>query len=311
MRLDRRQFMQIGAIAAFGGSGCKRSQEPSPAPTAPPIAAAAAVPSVRIQFEGLYLIEQKGTSMVVHLIDGPAVNLPAHTAQMQALASTIDQSKTAKPDAAHIVPAGGSDDFWLFDLKGLDVTGPASANGVADLTSDQSSSDDGLEVPSGDAGWHSLARVPDLRVLCGATHITKFDAFSSSVTLNHGHLGVVKPVGIGVAAVWKCTDNKGNELMRRAFSNKVRYSCPTNGQPLAIQVGSQQIVFKPNTVAEVSVFNLPPKSPCPAPCTPNMHHFSAFLAVVDSKFPPSIDLDHMVVPAGSELGADYCPGGRI
>ena len=152
---------------------------------------------------------------------------------------------------------------------------------------------------------------PVIGVLCGATHITKFDAFSSSVTLNHGHLGVVKPVGVGVAAVWKCTDNKGNELMRRAFSNKVLYSCPTNGQPLAIQVGSQQIVFKPNTVAEVSVFNLPPKSPCPAPCTPNMHHFSAFLAVVDSKFPPSIDLDHMVVPAGSELGADYCPGGRI
>lgn len=316
MRVDRRQFIQAGAVAVFAGAGCSRSSSKSAPPsTAPPIVPSNATgASLAINFEGLYLIERKGTTMIVHLIDGPAVGLPAHIPQMKALAATIDQTKTAKPDPAHVISAG-NDVFWLWDLKGVDVTGPAGAAGANDLTADQSSNEDNLALPSDGAGWQSMARVPDLRVLLGATRITKYDAFTSSVTLTHGHLAVLKPTDpAGVQTVWVFTNpSTNNVIMRRALTNKVSYSCPMNGAEVTVYVGGKPIVFKAGTTPQVSLTNMPVSTmPCGNPCTPHMDHFGAFAKLVDAQFTPTVAAAAPFSPVqGQEAGADYCPGGSI
>jgi hypothetical protein len=314
VKLDRREFIQIGAAGAFAASGaCADSSAPAPS-TGARAALTSAEPSLQIEFEGLYLIEQKGTSMVVHLIDGPAVGLPAHTAQMKALASTIDKTKTAKPDNAHVIPAGGSEDFWLWDLNGVTVTGPASSIGASDLIADQSSLQDGLEMPADEAGWHSLARVPDLRVLCGATKIAKYDALSSSITLTHGRLSVLPPAAeVGARTVWVFKDMSGKTLMRRALTDRVMYECAMNGAAATVQVGSQPVVFTPGAIARVSLYNVAPRPmPCGNPCNPKMSDFAAFTKVVDAQFVPVITAAAPFPPVSNgQAAADYCPGARI
>ncbi len=313
MRVDRRQFIQIGAAAALVSSGCGSSSDsntPAPPKTdgSTPVSAGSAL---QIDFEGLYLVERKGTTTIVHLIDGPALNLPAHTAQMRILASSIDQDKTQKPAATNIIPAGKSDDFWLWDLKGQDLVGPESPTSTPDLTLDGSSADDALPLPKSEAGWHSFGRVPDLRTLCGATKITKFDAFVSSIALTHGHLGAQMPTdAIGPKAVWLFTDTSGKELQRRALTNLISYTCPTNGQSLRLKVGSGYVVFKPGA-AQVTVSNLPPGAPCGKPCHPVMHHFAAFAQLVDAKFVPNVTLATSDAVFNDQAGADYCPGSQV
>jgi hypothetical protein len=322
MRIDRRQFIQAGAIVVFAGAGCGPSSNPKTTTTPPPAGTSASGgPPLEINFEGLYLIERKGTSMIVHLIDGPAVGLPAHLPQMSALASTIDQTKTAKPDAAHIIPAGSGDDHWLWDLKGVDVSGPAAAAGANGLTANQTSSEDSLDMPTDDAGWDSMARVPDLHVLLGATKITNRSALTSSVTLTNGHLAVQKPTDPAGNAVWVFTNPAtGNVIMRRALSNLVSYSCPMNGAEVTMRVGTQSIVFKPGT-AVVSLTNKPVpiknsstamNSGCGNPCTPRMDHFAAFAKLVDAQFTPTVAAAGPLPSVTmDEAGADYCPGGTI
>lgn len=315
MQLDRRHFIQLGVAAAFAGSGCDGSSKPSaPAPAGTTTAGSGKPDYLTIGFEGLYVIEEKGSSMLVHLVDATAVGMPAHLARLKALASTIDQAQTAKPDPAHIIPVGRGDEYWLWDLKGYAVTTPPSEKGGDDLTKPNNSSEDGVDIPTTDAGWNSLARVPDLRVCCGASKITNTAALASSVTLTHGQLDVLKPAdAIGSKAVWKFTDPAtGKELMRRALSNTVQYSCPTSGKSLVIRVGTQDIVFKP-AAAAVSIENLPTiKAPrCPQPCTPTMNHFKALCKVVDATIDPTIALAVAFSPGTNvEAGADYCPGGR-
>jgi hypothetical protein len=251
--------------------------------------------------------------MIVHLIEGAAVGASSHVPQMRALASVIDQGSTAKPDSAHIIPAGATDDIWVWDLKGMEVTTPGSSD-RADLTWQATSKQDGAEIPTDDVGWGSLARVPDLRVLSGATKIdpTRYSSFVSSVALNHGHLRALQPGGIGSTAVWSCTDGNGVELVRRAFTDAVRYTCPTNGKAMTIRVGSQPIVFKADMTAAVQVTNLPSSmTTCPSPCRPNMNDFSKLAQLVDKKFTPNIKLVRFTPPKGDDVLPDYCPGGRV
>ncbi len=114
--VDRRQFIQIGAAAALVSCGSSSDTTTPALPkvdgSAPPVSG----PALQIDFEGLYLVERKGATTIVHLIDGPALSLPVHAAQMRILASTIDQGQTQRPAAANIIPAGKSDDYWLWDL---------------------------------------------------------------------------------------------------------------------------------------------------------------------------------------------------
>jgi len=311
MRLNRRQFVRISAVAAFAGGACKTSSKPTVAPSSkcpsPPAAS-----TLQIDFEGLYMFERQGSSIVVHLIDAVGVGLPAHAAEMSVDASTIDQTKTAKPSPGYVQPAGNGE-IWHWDLTGLDVAGPGSANGAIDLTTDQSSSEDGQPMPTDDAGWHSFARVLDLRVLCGATKISApSSAFTSSITLTHGHLGVFRPCDpIGQQVVWAFTDPSGKLLMRRALSNLLGYVCPSNGAELTIKVGSQQVVFKADAAPQVTLSNLP-KIPVPClNCPPNMDHFSAFVKLVDAKFTPSIKAETPNNATYADVGAGYCPGGQI
>src|SRR6266511_3489091 len=130
MRFDRRQFIKIGAAGALAAAGCKSGTETTSPPatqTNPPATPAARTgptsPELQVDFEGLYIIEGHGANTKVRMIDGAVVGVPTHLLQLKALASAIDQTKTTKPDAAHVVPVG-ADFFWLWDLQGKDVTMP-------------------------------------------------------------------------------------------------------------------------------------------------------------------------------------------
>jgi hypothetical protein len=307
MRLDRRQFIRLGSIAALGGYGCGGSSDSSnPTPGSGP-------KSLQIDFQGLYVLERKQPGVVVHLLDAMALGLPPHAAELSVLKSYLDEAKTSMPDRKD--PAG-SDEYWVWLLQGKDVTTPVSPNGTRDLTVDESSSEDNQPIPSSEAGWHSLFRVPDLKSFCGATKITKPADFLSSIALTHGHFTVLKPSNfIGQQEVWIVTDPSGKELARRAFSDRVSYSCPGQGaSSLAIQVASQPIVFKPGVDAKVSINHLPSVQvpPCTLPCTPNMYHFSALCKVVDATISPTIVASGPITQmVGNLAGADYCPGGQI
>ncbi len=269
-------------------------------------------PALQIDFEGLCLFEDKGHTLVVHLVDGPAVGLPSHLPRMT---------------------MGGKE----ISLKGLAVTGPEPPAGKDDLKKiDGSIPDETVPPPAGDPSWHLLSRVPDLRVLSGAKAIKAGSEakFSCSITLKHGSISALEPSDfIGLDTVWNCTGPSGL-LMRRAFSNKVRYACPTLGKELTMHVGGQTIRVPP-TGLDVSVTNLPnQKHPMVGGAT-NMGHFSAFLKIVDSKFIPTIapyiapaaatveaaaaatpvGVSKPSIPQGAlhteYAGADYCPGGLI
>ena len=115
---------------------------------------------------------------------------------------------------------------------------------------------------------------------------------------------------IGPKAVWLFTDTSGKELQRRALTNLISYTCPTNGQSLRLKVGSGYVVFKPGA-AQVTVSNLPPAAPCGKPCHPVMHHFAAFAQLVDAKFVPNVTLATSDAVFNDQAGADYCPGSQV
>jgi hypothetical protein len=314
MRFNRRQFIKIGAAGALTAAGCTSSPEQgaqSPAPAQSPALGA----ELKVDFEGLYIIEGHGAATKIRMIEGSMVGVPTHLLQMRALASAIDQTQTTKPDAAHVVPVGG-DFFWFWDLKGNDVTMPKADSGPDDLTSEDSSSEDGQDVPTTESGWHSLKRVPDLKVLCGATKVTNMAAVASTVALKHGHFGVLKPSGAGETAIWKFVKSDGTELTppgHKALSNKVRYTRSNSGNQLHIEIGTQKIYFKPNVTTGILITNLMPSTgPCPAPCTPNMNHFTAFLQMVNKAFDSKAELVLPFTPVGGgAVEPDYCPGSRV
>ncbi|HMF94797.1 MAG TPA: hypothetical protein VKE96_10905 [Vicinamibacterales bacterium] len=308
MKVDRRRFIELGALSVFAGNACGGGSEQHGAGQPSAI-------GLTIDFEGLYLVESKGSSMVVHIVDAPAVGLPTHVGQLKAVASQIDQSKTQKPDPSHIIPAG-NDEFWLWDLQGNQVTTPPAPGGSDDLSQPApTTTEDTQDTPSTVDGWNSLFRLPDLKVCCGATKIQNAAAIASSIYLTHGRLAVLRPTDVvGNGAVWKFTNPAtGQQLLRGALSNKVQYSCPAGDQPLFINVGTQKIVFKPSAQAQVTVDNTPSVKPppCSASCMPTMSHFKALCKIVDSTFEPTIELAKPFVPgSGFDAGADYCPGGR-
>lgn len=314
MRLKRRDFLRIGGAGALTALGCNQAQPPSTQGTPQP-APRPATPAgtLLIDFTGLVLLEKQAGAAVVHLVDGKALSLGPHVPQMRVPAAAIDQAATTKPDASHVISLGGTE-FWLWDLDRVNVTAPAAPNGGADLSFNESSFGT-AEKPPDDEGWKSLFWVPDLRSLCGATKIMNRGALTSAISLSHGRLESAKPNGIGPFAVWKFTDPKGEVLMRRALTNRLVYACPTEGQALRLNVGSQAIVFQPGADALVTIKNLPPeKSPppaCPSPCTPNITHFVAFFGLVDAQFTPTASLDSFTPPTGFDAEPEYCPPGSI
>ncbi len=306
MKVDRRQFMQAGALAIVASSGCSSSCGNSKSSSL-----ATPTGALTVSFEGLYLLQRQGSAATVHLVDATKVGMAAHAPQLQALKSTLDPTLTSPPNAK--VPAG-SDEFWIWNLQGENVTMPPPPNGSNDLTADAPSNEDSLDIPATDQGWHSPARIADMKVLCGASTIATPSAIASSLSLTHGALTVLKPAGLGARAVWLFTDPFGKTLKRGALSNTIRYTCPAYGSALVVNVGtSGKIVFLPNANATVRVTNLPtgPLPICPAPCTPNMNHFAALASVVDKQFLPTITLASFTPIQGDDLGPDYCPGGSV
>ena len=246
MSVDRRRFIQLGAMTVVSASACggRSCDHGSAAKPNPPAGSSADVLTIR--FKGLYIVEHDAASVTIHVVDAPAVGMPPHFGQLQALASQIDQSLTAKPDPSHVVPQG-TDEMWLWDLKGVAVSTPKSTNGTDDLTPPPASAtEDGQDAPSTDAGWNSLHRLPDLKASCGATKIAHPEMIASSISLTHGRVRVLKPDDkIGTGAVWTFAKPTGQQLFRGALSSDVEYTCPTDGKSLAITVGTQSIVFKP------------------------------------------------------------------
>jgi hypothetical protein len=251
----------------------------------------------------------------VHLVDGAALGLGQHIPQLRIPAATIDQSATTKPDAAHIINIGGTE-FWLWDLAGVNVAGPTGPNGQSELTLDDTPVGTD-ERPSNDAGWRSLAWVPNLRTLSGATTIVNRNALASSINLHHGRLESTKPSSTGQSAVWKFTHPDGRELLRRALTDRLVYTCPTGEPALRLTIGSQPVVFQRGSNVEATVRNLPPelpagrRAPCPNPCTPNINHFAAFFKLVDAQHTPIGALHSFTPPANADVEPDYCPPARI
>lgn len=307
MRFDRRDFLRISGAGALAALGCEQR---APA-GAGEQARSAPAGTLQIDFTGLILLQQAARSMVVHLVDGPALQLGEHVAQLWVPAAAIDQTQTARPAPTHVKQEG--EEFWLWDLKGLPVATPAAANGEADLTVDETATGS-AETPATEAAWSSLEWAPSLRTLSGATRITKPEALVSSITLTHGHVASMVPDGVGRFAIWRFTSPDGQVLLRRALTDRVRFRAPTMGAA-SIQVGSQPIVFRPGANAQLRVMNLPPEPatpvPCPSPCHPNMNHFAAYFGLVDAKTRPAIALHSFTPPTGADVHPDYCPPGRI
>ena len=135
MYTDCRRFIQLGAMTMLAEPGCCPKTKfiqgtPVPGDDEKP----KLEPNLLgIDFQGLYLIEERPSAISVHLLDAPLLGMPAHLLQMRALKSTIDLSQTQEPDQYHRAPAG-SDEWWMWDLKGMQVTTPASSSGQNDLT---------------------------------------------------------------------------------------------------------------------------------------------------------------------------------
>lgn len=310
MRFDRRQFIRLGAAGAFVAAGCRGGDKKQPNPSGTQAAGpGASGAELQVDFEGLYIIDGTGPATAVRMIDGSKVGVGTHTLQLRARADAID-APTQTPDAAHIKQIG-SDTFWLWDLAGSDVTFPHNDSGAGDVTRDEHSNEDGAELPTTEGGWHSMVRVPDLKALCGATKVTNMAAVASSITLNHGHLTVLPPDGVGAAAVWNFHKTDGTPLVQRAVSNKVRLIRSNDGNPLVVDVGSQKIYFKKGVTTQVLISNRAPQGPCPAPCTPNMSHFKAFLLMVDKQFDVDVTLASFSPKQGQNADPDYCPGGQV
>ncbi len=321
--MDRRQFIQAGAVALIAGSACGPSDDSSKKPATgtgggdtgtaaiakPPLAVAG--PRLSVTIQGLYVVERKGSQAVVHLIDAAKVGMPAHRAELTVLASLLDQAKTSAPTRKD--PAGGGNENWVWDLTGVNVTMPPSPNGGNDLSEDQPSSEDSLDIPTTDAGWQSPARRLDLKMTCGASHITRYDAMTSSISLTHGHLGVGVPTGYGKSTVWAFADPSGKILLNRAISDIGTYSCPIGTQPLVVQIGSAKLVILANNAVGMTIQNLPIGAipPCPAPCSPNMAHFAALSGVVKPSSSIPITVTKFDPLKMADAGAGYRQGGSV
>jgi hypothetical protein len=320
MRVDRRSFLWISGASALSAMGCTAACNGTSSPGANKVGSApapargtAVVPpgALRVEFTGLGLLEKQANTMIVHLVDGSALMLGPHEPRLKIPLTAVDLAATQKPAAARAV-AEGDDQFWVFDLTKVNVTMPSSPSGQPDLTLDESDIGS-VEKPASDDGWKSLAWVPDLRALTGATKIVDRNALTSGITLRHGRLEATIPEGSGRFAVWEFK-NAGNTLIRRALTNKIVYTWPTAGRATTITVGDQQIVFRPDAGAKLEISNLPPPPPpCPSPCKLNLNHFVAFFSLVDTQFKPTVELASYELPKDVQGDADpqYCPFGRI
>lgn len=312
MRVDRRDFLKISGAGALtaAAAGCNWGQNPSD--NKQPNGRTTTGGTLRMEFSGLVLLERQAGDTLIHLVDGNAISLGAHVPQMSITADAVDITATQKPESASSVRLGGTE-FWVWDLNGVQAAAPAAPNGQAQLTFDETPVGPG-EKPSNDDGWKSLSWVPDMQTLCGATKIVRRDALASSITLRHGRVEAAKPGGAGLHSVWAFTRPGGQVVMRRALTDKLVYSCPSEGKPLTIQIGSQSITFKPESNPVIEITNLPPEGtakPCPAPCRPNINHFVAFFSLVDAQFTPTATLASFTPPQGFDVEPDYCPPGRI
>jgi hypothetical protein len=312
MRVDRRQFLQFGAMTVVSASACSGSSAGSGSHAGNEAAAApTAADLLKVSLYGLYFVEYGKSSATIHILDGPSLGLPKHTGLLTVDSSFIDQRYTAKPDPAHVVSGLGIE-TWTWDLKGA-IAMPKNPGGDDDLVlPPATSAEDAQDVPSTAAGWNSFHRVPDLKTACGATDITNRQYIASSIALTHGTLRILEPGGVGLGAIWQFTSPSGQQIFRGAISDKLEYTCPTNGKSLTISAGASTIVFKPGA-ANAVVDNRPlvKSSPCGPGCTPNMNHFKAFCKVVDSNADPTITLAAFTPRQGDQAGPDYCPAARI
>jgi hypothetical protein len=299
MRLDRRQFIQLSATSAFMTAGCCKCPTTGTAPT---------TPELQVDFEGLYIIDVKGSNTKVYLVDGGKVGYTTHNGLLTVLASAVDAGTTS---ADHNIGVGKAKQL-VWELQGLTFSMPEADNGSDNLTPDPPSAEDNLDTPKTEAGWHSLRRVLDLHQLCGATAVNNTSAITSTISLKDGNLDVLMPDYVGSHSVWKF-EAGAKVLDKASFSNIVRYTRSNNGKQLVINLGAgKTIVLKQGVTANISISNNPPNStPC-GNCTPNMDHFKALVQMVDAKITPTVSLDQWTPPGGpSGVEPDYCPGGRI
>lgn len=322
MRVDRRGFIRIGGASALTALGCNLGG-PSESRNESARAPGRSVPSVtpgqlEIAFTGLVFLEKLApNAAVVHVVNGEALSVGPHVPRLWVPASAIDQTVTPKPDASLIQQIGGTQ-FWLWDLNGVNVTTPAPPGGQPDLSFDETPVGANTK-PADDAGWKSLQWMPDLKVLTGATKIVNRAPFISAITLNHGRVESGKPSSdVGQRTVWRFTNPAGQVIMRRALTDKIVYTCPTEGK-VSIGVGDQTIVLQPIAGVPLEVRNLPPDpppgteaKPCPDPCNPNINHFVAFFSLVDAQYTPTAALDSFDRPPKEGLVLpDYCPPPQI
>lgn len=320
MRLDRREFVRIGAVGGIAalGSACQSACNGGGGNPATQQSASGGGrgggPPLQIRIQGLCIVERLSNAVAIRVINSSALTtmLPQHFAFLSVPTADIDTAATNAPSAPDVTGADAT--RTAFVLSG-NVTLDSGNTGAPDL--DLDTSPVGNQIPPNDAAWKSVDLGAKLSLLCGSTHITAPSSkFTSVVTLEHGHLRGYKPDGdYGPVTLWtfKANDSTGAQVLNttQPMTNVLLYTVhvPGNQQP-TFTIGSQKLVLKQGA-KDVVLKNSPMAgmgTMCPDGMPPCLDHLSAYFELVDQKYTPTVTrvVQGIVSPTAD---GNYCPPG--
>jgi hypothetical protein len=298
MRFDRREAIKVGSVGIAGmylGASC----DPKPA--------------LQLRIRGLFLAERDGRQLIAHAVDAGKIGIAeTHRVVLRVGLRALDQKLTTV-EASRKNEVGRENENWEWDLAGKQVAILEPSSDADGVEFDHSKPT--LPNPGPDGSWQSVALIPDLKRLSGASKRIRDDAFSCQITLREGRVEADRPkLSMGQHVVWTFKKKGTGEVVQeQALTDTILCKIPLNNRVPQVKIDSGVVVFSDAASNFISLENYSLVAP-PDPNAPfAFGHFHKLYELVDSQF----QTDVTAVPADRkgcpkcDVEPFYCPPGLM
>ena len=213
MRFDRREAIKVGSVGIAGmylGASCFDK------------------PALQLRFRGMFLMESHGRELTAHAVDSAKIGIAEpHRVVLRVGLKALDQKLTTV-EKSRKKDEGRDNENWEWDLAGKQVSILEPSSDADPLEFDHSKPT--LPNPGTNGSWQSVALIPDLKRLSGASKRIRDDAFSCQITLREGRVEADRPKELfGQHVVWTFKKKNTDQVVQeQALTDTILCKIPLN-----------------------------------------------------------------------------------
>jgi hypothetical protein len=297
MLFDRREAIKVGSLGVAGVylGACIRK------------------PALQLRLRGLFLVESDGRQLTAHAVDAGKLGIAeTHRVVLRVGLAALDQKLTTL-DPSRKNEVGRENENWEWDLAGKQVSILDPSPDAEPLEFDRS--EPTLPNPGSNGSWRSVALIPDLKRLSGASKRIRDDVYSCQIPLREGRVeGDVPKLLMGQNVVWTFKKKNTDQIVQQqALTDTILFKIPLKDRAPQVKIDSGVVVFSDAASKFISIENYSLVAP-PDPNVPfALGHFHKLYELVDSQFQTDVTAvppDRKGCPK-CDVEPFYCPPGLM